>query len=237
MAVSVTQSLGGPFGARATRLGFFLGRPVPAPVPTPAADATAAGAAPFAGAVQSFDPWDEPAGWALPTVLTREGVVGLALGSPGGPRALSAVVQTITAWVDGARPLAEAVASARLHIESAGQGRPRLVLEGVLWSDSLTTPAAFAPWGARVRELAQVRAFGLGEWDTGMQYQGMSAFFGGVNAVARANGDWAAAADPRRDGVGRLLTEEDVLRAQQGFESEEPEEVPRVPPPSPPRGD
>jgi gamma-glutamyltranspeptidase/glutathione hydrolase len=171
-------------------------------------------------------------------VLTREGVVGLVLGSPGGSRALSAIVQTITEWVDGGLPIAEAVATPRLHVESDAPRRPRLVLEGVVWSDSLTTTAALlAPWGTRVRELAQARAFGLGEWDTGIQYLGMSAFYGGVNAVARENGDWAAAADPRRDGVGRLLTDEDVLQAQQGFEVEEPEEEPRVPPPSPPRRD
>ena len=226
-AVSVTQTLGGPFGARATRLGFFLARPAPTPPPPPADTADAA-ATPLA--MRAFDPWAEPASWALPTVLVRDSVVGLALGSPGGPRALSAVVQTITGWVDSGLSLAEAIAAPRLHVELDTAPRPRLTLEGVLWSDpAASSPAALAPWGTRVRELATVRRLRLGEWDTGIQYQGLSPFYGGVNAVAREEGAWVGAADPRRDGMGRSLTEEDVLRARRDAPTEE--EAP-VPPPT-----
>ena len=82
MAVSVTQSLGGPFGERASRLGFFLAR------------------APEGASMGS-----DPVFWSVPTVLTRQGVIGLVLGSSGGPRALSAVVQTVTNWVDGGHPV------------------------------------------------------------------------------------------------------------------------------------
>ena len=136
--------------------------------------------------------------------------------------------------MDGGQPIADAVAAPRVHVEPSITTRPRLVLEGVVWSDSLmTSPAALAPWGPRVRELALARSIALGEWDTGIQYLGMSAFYGGVNAVAREEGAWVAAADPRRDGVGRPLTDADVLRAQQGFEEEEAE-APALPPSRPP---
>jgi gamma-glutamyltranspeptidase/glutathione hydrolase len=240
LAVSVTQSLGGPFGARATRLGFFLARPLPPaappvqPVDSSAADTAAVRRLPTAS--RPFDPWAEPPSWLLPTVLVRDSVAGLVLGSPGGPRALSAIVQAISLWVDGGQPIADAIAAPRVHVEPPLTGRrPRLALEGVVWTDSLmSSPAALAPWGGRVRELALARSMPFAEWDVGIQYLGMSAFYGGVNAVAREEGAWVAAADPRRDGVGRPLTDADVLRAQQGFE-EEAEEAPPLPPSRPPR--
>lgn len=237
MAVSLTLSLGGPFGARATRLGFFLGRP-PEPRPVPdtgaAGDTTAAPADTAATVTLSADPWEEPASWSVPTVLLRDGRPGLVLGSPGGPRAISAVVQAISDWVDGGLELEQVVSAARLHVEPDGGPRPRIVLEGVVWLDpgeGATT--ALAPWGDSVRVLAANRGFTLGEWDTGMQQFGLSPFFGGVNAVARGEEGWIAAADPRRDGVGRLLDGSDVLRALSDDPFEGPEDtLPLFPPPS-----
>ena len=210
MAVSVTQSLGGPFGARASRRGFFLAR-APETVPADGAGPTA-----VRGLTTGLDPWGEPGTWTIPTVLMRDGAAGLVLGSAGGPRSLSAVVQTVTEWVDAARPIDRAVSTPRLHIESDTAPRPRLVLEGVVSLDpGGATAVSLAPWGEAVRQLAAMRGFALAEWDTGLQYLGTSPFFGGVNAVARQGDEWAAAADPRRDGVGVVLSEEDVLRAEQ----------------------
>ena len=214
LAVSVTQSLGGPFGERATRLGFFLGRG-PMPEPTVAESASLATAAQRAAPP---DPFREPVSWAVPTALVRDGAVGLVLGSAGGPRAIAAVVQVVIQWVDRGRDLRQAVAAPRLHVEVDSALRPRLVLEGVRWVDpSGSSAAALEPWGLRVRELAAQRGLRLGEWIIGLEYLARSPFFGGVHAVAReGEGEgWSAAADPRRDGVGRVLTEEDVLRARQ----------------------
>jgi len=193
MAVSVTQSLGGPFGEWASRLGFFLAR------------------APEGASMGS-----EAVSWLVPTVLTRKGAIGLVLGSSGGPRALSAVVQTVTEWVDGGHPLERAVATPRLHIETGTGPRPRMVLEGVTWVDPMGgSRASLEPWGEGVWQLAVSRGFGVGERDTGLQALGISSFFGGVHAVARDGDGWAPAADPRRDGVGRVVSEEDVVHAQQ----------------------
>lgn len=215
MAVSVTQSLGGPFGAGASRLGFFMGR---APEATPAATE---GSSASRGLSTGADPWGEPTSWAMPTVLMRGDTVGLVLGSAGGPRALSAVLQTITAWVDGERPIDRAISTPRLHMEADTAIRPRLVLEGVVSLDpGGATAVSLAPWGEAVRQLAAMRGFAIGEWDTGLQYLGISPFFGGVNAVARQEEGWAAAADPRRDGEGRVLGEEDVLKAERDPEGE-----------------
>ena len=193
MAVSVTQALGGAFGERASRLGFFLAR-----------------------APEEASMGIDPVFWSVPTVLTRQGVIGLVLGSSGGPRALSAVVQTVTDWVDGGQPVERAVASPRLHIEADPGRRPRIVLEGVIWVDPMGgSRASPEPWGEGVLRLAALRGFSVGERDTGPQDLGISPFFGGVHAVARDADGWAPAADPRRDGAGRVLLGEDVARAPQ----------------------
>jgi gamma-glutamyltranspeptidase/glutathione hydrolase len=193
IAVSVTQSLGRAFGERASRLGFFL-----------------------ASAPEGASLGSDPDSWSVPTVLTRQGEVGLVLGSSGGPRALSAVVQAVTDWVDGGHPADSAVAAPRLYMEADPGRRPRMVLEGVIWVDPMGgSRASLEPWGEGVRKLAAARGFGVGERDTGPQDLGLIPFFGSVHAVAWDADGWAPAADPRRDGVGRVLLDEDVLRARE----------------------
>ncbi|MSR36338.1 MAG: hypothetical protein EXR95_06805 [Gemmatimonadetes bacterium] len=240
MAVAVTQTLGGPFGARATRLGYLLGRAPARPTPPPPTDTVGVGRAAIAAQAAlpvDSDPWEEQIRWAVPTVLVRDGIPGLVLGSAGGPRALSAVVQVITDWVDGGRPLERAVAAPRVHVTRDALPRPSLALEGVSWM-TLGTDAqtVLAPWGKDVRLMAAQRGLRLGEWMTGLEYMGLSPFFGGVQAVARENEAWIGAADPRRDGVGRPLTDEDVLRAQQGADEGEATatDEPALPPVRPP---
>jgi gamma-glutamyltranspeptidase/glutathione hydrolase len=239
-AVSVTQTLGGPFGAMASRQGFFLGRAPGLAVAGAAIDPTIPVSDSSALAAQTSnapDPWEEPVSWAVPTVLVRDGVPGIVLGSAGGPRAVSAVAQVVTDWVDGGQTLERAVAAPRLHVDP-GTARPRIALEGVIWIAQVPgAETALAPWGNGVRVMAAQRGFRLGEWTTGLEYLGISPFFGGVNAVAREDELWVGAADPRRDGIGRTLTDEDVLRALSGTDEDEAEtegEQPMLPPPSRP---
>ena len=92
-----------------------------------------------------------------------------------------------------------------------------MVLEGVIWVDPMGgSRASPEPWGEGVRRLAVSRGFGVGERDTDVQGLRISSFFGGVHAVARDADGWAPAADPRRDGVGRVLSDEDVVARTAG---------------------
>jgi len=119
-----------------------------------------------------------------PTVLARDGRPMLALGSPGSARIISAVTQVVQLWVDEGLPLAEAVATPRIH---ALPGR-RLYIEARRIPDAVR----------RTMEGAGYTFPGVG-WD--LSQNGLNAYFGGVHAVAFDGTLWHGAADPRRDGA------------------------------------
>jgi gamma-glutamyltranspeptidase/glutathione hydrolase len=50
-----------------------------------------------------------------PTLLTRDGQLTLSLGSPGGPRIISSVLQTIINVVDHGMDIQEAIDTPRIH--------------------------------------------------------------------------------------------------------------------------
>ncbi len=202
MAVSVTLSLGKAFGAGFVLgdLGFFPGVGDSAS----AAPADSTGASGGEGGVR----W-----WAAPTVELSDGATDLVLGSPGGPRGVAAVAQVLAEWVAGAGTLRDVVQSPRVLLEpDTTADRGRLFLEGVIWLDSArSAPRILAPFGdSLVRPMASKRGFILGVHDEGPLLQSWDPWFGGVNAVARADSGWVAAADPRRDGDARVVGAEDV---------------------------
>lgn len=121
MAVTVGQSLGGPFGAGilSPGLGFFLNRFV--------APSGGEGPLPAAGApTEGVD--------VLGAVLRHEGGDLVALGSPGGWRGTEAVLQAVSAVVDGNLSLRDAVAMRRVHWVDGPDGAGTLFLEGASWS-------------------------------------------------------------------------------------------------------
>jgi gamma-glutamyltranspeptidase/glutathione hydrolase len=67
------------------------------------------------GVPNAFGPAKRPLSSMTPTVLTRDGEVALVLGSPGGSRIITAVLQTLVNVVDFGLPLARAVGAPRLH--------------------------------------------------------------------------------------------------------------------------
>ena len=126
----------------------------------------------------------KPFNWAFssmsPTLVTLDGEVVLALGSPGSARIISAVAQVVQQFVDTGMDLPAIVAQPRIHASSSG---------GLFLEDSSLEPE-LESLGLELREPA-----------SDLVIDGLNAYFGGIHAVGKRKGVWQGAADPRRDGV------------------------------------
>jgi gamma-glutamyltranspeptidase/glutathione hydrolase len=113
-AVAVTYTINGYFGAGvvAPGTGFFLNNEMDDFTVKP-------GAANLYGLVQgqpnAIAPGKRPLSSMTPTLVERDGKVVLVLGSPGGPRIISTVLETIMNIVDHGMTAQEAVDAPRLH--------------------------------------------------------------------------------------------------------------------------
>ncbi len=126
-----------------------------------------------------------PAGRRLPsmmapTVVLRDGVAELAVGSAGSNRIRSAILQTVIRCIDDGMAAQAAVDAPRVHYE-----------DGVVY----TEPGAAGPeLGAAGWTLSPFRARNL--------------FFGGAQAVARdAAGSFSGGGDPRRGGAAIVVSQ------------------------------
>jgi gamma-glutamyltranspeptidase/glutathione hydrolase len=114
-----------------------------------------------------------------PTVVLRDGVPELAVGSAGSNRIRSAILQTIVRSVDEGLQAADAVDAPRVHYEN-----------GVIYAEP---GIDFESLSGRGHELAPFRARNL--------------FFGGTQAAAREpDGGFTGGGDPRRGGASRVVT-------------------------------
>ena len=113
-----------------------------------------------------------------PSVVLRDGEVGLGLGSAGSNRIRSAILQTIIRSAEDGMPADEAVRAPRLHFE-----------DGTVQAEPGIDEAALA-------RLEQ-RGVPVARW------QRQNLYFGGVQAVARdpASGELSGGGDPRRGGT------------------------------------
>jgi gamma-glutamyltranspeptidase/glutathione hydrolase len=151
-AVAVTYTLNGNFGAAvvAPGTGFLLNNEMDDFTVKP-------GTANLFGLVQgganAIAPGKRPLSSMTPTVVERDGQPVLVLGSPGGPRIITAVLGTILNIVDFGLSPSEAVAAPRLH----QQWLPDLLYyeRGGLPPETMTALAERghqlreqAPWGA-----------------------------------------------------------------------------------------
>jgi gamma-glutamyltranspeptidase/glutathione hydrolase len=113
-AVAVTYSLNSYFGSKvmAPGTGAFFNN-------TMDDFTTKPGAANLFGLVQgkanAIEPGKRPLSSMTPTIVTKDGKPFLVLGSPGGSRIITAVVQTIVNVVDFGMSVQEAVNAPRLH--------------------------------------------------------------------------------------------------------------------------
>jgi gamma-glutamyltranspeptidase/glutathione hydrolase len=116
-----------------------------------------------------------------PSLVLGGGGVELVLGSSGSARIRSAIVGVIVAALDLGLPLQEAVELARVHPEG-----DLLDCEG----------------GMPVETLDALEAAG----EQIVRWPGRNIYFGGAQVVARTGAGFAAAGDPRRGGVGIVVT-------------------------------
>jgi gamma-glutamyltranspeptidase/glutathione hydrolase len=115
-----------------------------------------------------------------PTLMLESGRPRLVLGSAGSVRLAGAIAQVTWRVLQGVS-VARAIESPRLHVDGG-----TLHLEGG-WAD------------------AEIEALPA-SWDV-VRWEGINLFFGGVQAVERtADGALSAAGDPRRGGVGVVVT-------------------------------
>jgi gamma-glutamyltranspeptidase/glutathione hydrolase len=113
-AVACTTTLNGAYGSGVTAdsLGFLLNNEMD--------DFTAAPGVPNAfkliqGKANEIRPGKRPLSSMAPTILTRDGKLFLVLGSPGGPRIISTVLQVIANVVDFHENVQQAVDGPRFH--------------------------------------------------------------------------------------------------------------------------
>jgi gamma-glutamyltranspeptidase/glutathione hydrolase len=113
-AVAVTYTLNGNFGAAivAPGTGFLLNNEMD--------DFTVKPGAPnlfglVQGNANAIAPGKRPLSSMTPTIVERDGKPVLVLGSPGGPRIITAVLETLTNIVDFGLSPSEAVAAPRFH--------------------------------------------------------------------------------------------------------------------------
>jgi gamma-glutamyltranspeptidase/glutathione hydrolase len=176
MAVAVTTSINAYFGARVVTpsLGFLYNDYMQEfHFDNPSH--------PFA-----LRPGGMPSSSMSATVVARDGLAVLAVGSPGSARIISAVSQVIQRWVDGGQDIVASVSAPRLHV----------VPPSALYIEdpdlALSAGPGFESLGYRVSHPVD-----------DLTLRGLNAYFGGVHAVAWEGGRWVGAADPRRDGVAR----------------------------------
>jgi gamma-glutamyltranspeptidase/glutathione hydrolase len=117
-----------------------------------------------------------------PTVVLRDGMPEVALGSAGANRIRSAILQTLLNVVDGGMPAREAVERPRVHFEAG-------LLEAEPGVDAATLDAL------------ERDGWKIERWHE------RNLYFGGVQAVARdpETGELSGGGDPRRGGVAVLV--------------------------------
>jgi gamma-glutamyltranspeptidase / glutathione hydrolase len=138
---------------------------------------------PHPGAPNSIASGKRPLSNMAPTLLLRDGEPYLVAGSAGGPRIVTATLQTILNVVDHSLDLQRAVDAPRIHYQGSGA----IKMESRI--------------GAVVRKRLMEMGF-QSETPNYVQLKpGYDVYFGGVNAVmAGPRGTPRGAADPRRQG-------------------------------------
>jgi gamma-glutamyltranspeptidase/glutathione hydrolase len=174
--VSITQTIGPVFGSKVItpELGFVY--------------ASTMGTY-LSGSAQQ--PGSRPRTTIAPTVLTRNGEPVLVLGAAGGLRILSAIVQTISRYVDQGMTLEESVAAPRVHPQTLPDE------EGQRRAQPLKFHAETSPdTGWRRTDLE-----GWNAADFAVEENPRIGAFGRVQAIELTKDGWRGIADPDWEGT------------------------------------
>ena len=174
--VSITQTVGPSFGSRVITpgLGFVY----------------AATMGSYLSAIDQV-PGSRPRTTIAPTVVTRNGEVVLALGAAGGMRILSAIVQTISRYVDQGHAPDVAVALPRVHPVRSDTESGEYTIFGEQINFEMTPERG---WPPEVAESLRAAGFEVVPVET-------HASFGRVHLVARSGDAWQGVADADWEGT------------------------------------
>jgi gamma-glutamyltranspeptidase/glutathione hydrolase len=136
---------------------------------------------PTPGKMNSVAPWKIPMSSMSPTIIMKEGLPFMAVGSTGATRIISSTLQTILNVVEFGMPLGDAVTAPRIHV----QDDQLLVEDGI--------PHGSLVGLRRMGHPLQIKRPASPE-DPGL-------YFGGVHAALLKPDGLEGAPDPRRDGL------------------------------------
>jgi gamma-glutamyltranspeptidase/glutathione hydrolase len=133
---------------------------------------------PDSGSINSVRALKRPRSSMSPTILLKDERPFLVLGSAGGPRIISSVLQTILNVSEYEMDIGEAVQSPRVHFEGG------------------KTKTLYCETGISDKTKLELKSLGYNVEDSEPDY-----FFGGVNAIQLREGKVFGAADQRRNGL------------------------------------
>ena len=175
LAVSLTQTIGPVFGAKVAtpKLGFAY-------------------AATMGGYLRTGPqiPGERPRTAIAPVIITRDNKIILALGAAGGIRIPSAIVQTISRFIDQGKTLSEAIAAPRIHPHQSIDENNHRVIDLLAFEAETSSPG----WSQADVTYWRTHGFNVTEVDK-------HASFGRVHAITRQNNILKGTADPDWEGA------------------------------------
>ncbi len=119
-----------------------------------------------------------------PSLVKKDGKNVLVIGTPGSKRIVSTISQLIQLWVDSQMSITDVIKEPRVH--------------------AIRNLAYIEDENITSKYLQEIRSkkfkITFPDYDL-TNKSGLNAYFGGVHAIEYRNGQWKAAADPRRDGT------------------------------------
>tara|TARA_B110000444_G_scaffold239453_1_gene253889 strand:+ start:8248 stop:9882 length:1635 start_codon:yes stop_codon:yes gene_type:complete len=117
-----------------------------------------------------------------PSLVKKDGKNMLVIGTPGSKRIVSTTAQLIQLWIDSDMSIKEIIKYPRVHAI-----KNKVYLE----DDTLDS---------KIIQEIRNKGYKITFPNYDLTKSGLNAYFGGVHAIEFKNGQWKAAADPRRDG-------------------------------------